>query len=234
MNIEAYFKLTYGLYIIATKLNDKRNGYIANTAFQVTAEPSQIAISCSKDNYTCLMIRQSGIFSISILSQDASAEIIGLFGYNTGEKLDKFKSISFTESKTGSPIVTEDCIAWFDCKVNQQIDVGSHILFIASIEENELIDHISKPLTYAYYHEVKKGRAPKNAPTYIDESKFSTKEQSKATPSTKHKCLACGYVYDADEGDSESGISPDTSFEELPEDWICPTCGSSKDVFEAI
>ncbi|UCH32101.1 MAG: rubredoxin [Candidatus Bathyarchaeota archaeon] len=51
---------------------------------------------------------------------------------------------------------------------------------------------------------------------------------------TKWRCLVCGYIYDPEEGDSESGIDPGTPFKELPDDWICPVCGASKDQFERV
>jgi rubredoxin len=48
----------------------------------------------------------------------------------------------------------------------------------------------------------------------------------------KWRCTVCGYIYDPDEGDPESGINPGTSFEELPDDWVCPICGALRDQFE--
>ena len=48
----------------------------------------------------------------------------------------------------------------------------------------------------------------------------------------RYVCTVCGYVYDPAEGDPESGIEPGTSFEDLPDDWVCPVCGASKDAFE--
>jgi len=69
MNIEAFFKVSYGLYIIGAGHKGKLSGYVANTAFQVTAEPARFAISCSKDNYTIDIIRKSGAFSISVLEK---------------------------------------------------------------------------------------------------------------------------------------------------------------------
>nr|WP_319398746.1 flavin reductase [uncultured Carboxylicivirga sp.] len=235
MNIEAFFKITYGLYIISAKANDKSNGYIANTVFQVTAEPPQIAISCNKDNLTCDLIEQSEYFSISILKQDAKAETIGLFGYKSGKDTDKFKDIKYGTSLSGTPVVLEDSIAWFDCKVSQKVDVGTHIIFIGEIIENKLLDADADPLTYAYYRDVKKGAAPKNAPTYIDKSKIPAKQETKSSPaSQKYKCLACGYIYDPIVGDEENGIAAGTPFDDLPEDWTCPTCGSPKSMFEPI
>jgi len=48
------------------------------------------------------------------------------------------------------------------------------------------------------------------------------------------ECLVCGYIYDPKVGDIENGINPGTKFEELPNDWVCPQCGASKDQFEKI
>ena len=50
----------------------------------------------------------------------------------------------------------------------------------------------------------------------------------------KWECLACGYVYDPAEGDPDNGIAPGTSFEDLPDDWVCPDCGVGKDMFEKV
>ncbi len=48
------------------------------------------------------------------------------------------------------------------------------------------------------------------------------------------KCVVCGYVYDPSAGDPDSDIEPGTSFEDLPEDWICPACGVGKSDFEKV
>ncbi len=172
MNIEAFFKLTYGLYIVSSAAEKKLNGYISNTVFQVTAEPPKLAISCNKDNYTASLIQKSRHFSVSVLHQDVKAAIIGSFGYKSGADIDKFEGIEYRHGTTGVPIVMEDTIAWFECRVEQEYDVGTHLMFIGEIVNNEMIDPGKTPLTYAHYREVKRGVAPKNAPTYIDKSKL--------------------------------------------------------------
>ena len=48
------------------------------------------------------------------------------------------------------------------------------------------------------------------------------------------ECLVCGWVYDEDKGDEDSGIAAGTKFEDLPEDWVCPMCGASKEDFEKL
>ena len=94
---------------------------------------------------------------------------------------------------TGVPIVLDESIAYFECKVVQTLDVGTHLLFIGELLNAEFIDDSKEPLTYSYYRQVKKGVAPKNAPTYIDKSKIEVKPD---TNSKKYKCPACGYIYD--------------------------------------
>jgi len=237
MQIEAFFNLSYGLYVVSTKSDNKLNGYIANTVFQVTAEPAQLAVSCSKDNLSATMIDKSGAFSVSILHQDADQEVISTMGYKSGSKINKFEDLNYTEAQTGSPILTDGCLAWFDCKVVQKVDVGTHILFIAEVLDSKLIDESKEPMTYAYYREVKNGVAPKNAPTYVDKSKLSAPKQEsnseEVDPLTqKWECTVCGHIYDPVEGDPDDGIAPGTPFEDIPDDWVCPTCGVSKEDFE--
>jgi len=50
----------------------------------------------------------------------------------------------------------------------------------------------------------------------------------------RYECQVCGYVYDEDVGDPDNGVPPGTKWEELPDDWVCPVCGATKDQFEKI
>ena len=229
MNIEAFYKISYGLYVVGCKSGNKINGYISNTVFQVTAEPAQFAISCSKNNFSSEIIKESKAFSISVLEKDTGAKVIGTFGYKSGKDIDKFEGFSYKTGKTGSPILLENTIAWFECKVVQTVDTWTHIVFIGELVDGDLINSDKEPLTYTYYREVKKGKAPKNAPTYIDEKKVTDQKQSLTSP--KYICPACGYVYDPQFGDPVGGIPPDTPFEDLPDNWVCPLCGTPKEDF---
>lgn len=231
MNIEAFFKVSYGLYIIGAQHEGKKSGYIANTAFQVTAEPPRFAISCSKNNFSVNIIRNSGAFSISILDKDASADVIGRFGYNSSSAINKFETVEHITAETGAPIVTDECIAWFECIVEEEISLDTHVIFIGKLVSNHLIDGNKEPLTYAHYRDVKKGIAPKNAPTYIDKDKVSEVGQEEKSMGDSYSCDLCGYEYDPVEGDPDNGIPPGTPFEDLPEDWVCPICGAEKEDF---
>lgn len=230
MDFEAFFKLTYGLYVVSSKAGDQQSGYISNTVFQVTAEPVQIAITCSKNNYTAEIIAKSQVFAISALAKDCDPKIIGTFGYHTGQDIQKFDNISFITGQTNVPILTWDTIAWFECHVKQSMNVGTHMIFIGEVVDANIIDSQSEPLTYQYYREVRKGTIPKNAPTYIDENKLKQPPMKKNEK--KYVCQVCGHVYDPLKGDPDSGIKPGTAFEDLPDDWVCPVCGAKKDQFK--
>jgi len=232
MNYEAFHKLSYGLYIISAQHNEKVSGFIANTAFQLTSDPARMAISCSKDNFTHDIIKGGGFFSVSVLRQDASTEIISRFGFHSGADTDKYARTKTLLTGAGIPVVVDECMAWFACEVEQEVDLGSHTLFIGRLLDSDLLDKEAEPLTYAYYQAVKKGRAPKNAPTYIDKSKLQEEAQKATTAAgEKYICDVCGYEYDPAVGDPENGIPPGTPFEDLPDDWTCPACGAEKEFF---
>ncbi len=226
MNIEAFFKISYGLYVVGSVKDNKLNAYVSNTVFQVTAEPARFAIACSKNNFTAEFIEKSKVFSVSVLQKETRADIIGTFGYKSGRDIDKFAGFRHQTGKTGAPVLLDDTLAWFECEVIQTIDTGSHLLFIGNVTDGELINASGEPLTYAYYREVKKGKAPKNAPTYIDPEKV--KKQANAKVYDKYYCTACGYIYDPAVGDPEHGFPPGTRFEDLPDTWVCPVCGTEK------
>ncbi len=230
LNPEAFFKISYGLYIVSTKSNGKMNGYISNAVFQVTAEPAKFAVCCSKNNFTAGMISQSGGFSVSVLHRDAGQELITIFGYRSGRDIDKFSGIEHVITDSGIPAVTEDCLAWFECRVSQSVDAGTHIIFIGEILSSEIIDSEGEPLTYRWYREKRKGRAPENAPTYIKH------EVSSEVPGAgrKYRCVVCGHIYDPAEGDPDNGMPAGTDFRDLPANWKCPVCGAGRENFEEI
>lgn len=246
MKYKAFHKLSYGLYIIATGLENKKFGYIGNTAFQVTSEPSQIAISSHKKNFTTEKILKSGNFSVSVLKKEVNTALIGEFGFMSGAEFDKFRNVKTITSVTGVPIVVDSSVAWFECKVVNTVDVGSHILIIGEVLDSDVLSG-DEPLTYDYYREKYKMLAPKNAPTYIEKEKLENEvvPESKPKPDKNEEhehifdketgtytCSICGFQYDPDEGDPALGIPPGTPFEDLPEDYRCPICNAGKDYFK--
>ncbi|WP_339734875.1 flavin reductase [uncultured Sunxiuqinia sp.] len=246
MKYKAFHKMSYGMYLVATELNGKKSGYIANTAFQVTNSPEQVAISCHKSNQTTDMIREAGAFSVSILKQELDVKLIGNFGFMSGTDMDKFQDVKTQTAKTGMPIVLDECVAWLDCKVTQTVDVGSHWLIIGEVVDSDVVLD-EEPLTYKVYREKYKMFSPKNSPTYIErdtldqEEAEAKKEEEEQKPDVAakpdaepHVCLICGYTYDPEVGDPSMGIPPGTPFEDLPDDYKCPICNAAKEYFKKV
>lgn len=234
MNFESFFKINYGIYIVSTQEGKRKNGYICNTMFQVTAMPPQLGISCSKDNFSTSMILKSGKFSVSVLHQQASHDLISLFGYKSGRDVEKFETVKHIPGQTGIPIVIQDTAAWFECEVVNSLDVGSHILIIGAVIGCDILDNETQPMTYSWYREFRKGFSPKNAPTYVDPALTHKREERAKATSKRYQCLACNFIYDPEVGDPDGGIPPGTAFEDIPDNWVCPVCGATKDMFEEI
>jgi len=225
MDQRTLHKISYGMYIVSSKKGEKFNGQIANTVFQITSDPPTIAVSINKQNLTHQYISESGLLTVSILAEQTPMPLIGTFGFKSGRDIDKFAGIKYKLGQNGVPIVEESCLGYLEGQVIQQIDMYTHTIFIAKVTDAAITGQ-EEPMTYAYYHQVKKGTAPKTAPTYIKEE---AKPMGKLP---RYKCTVCGYVYDPELGDPDSGIKPGTPFEEIPEDWVCPVCGVGKDQFE--
>lgn len=228
MDFKALHKISYGMYVISSIKKEKLNGQIANTVFQVTSEPQTIAVSINKMNLTHEFIEESRVFTVSVLSKETPLRFIGHFGFKSGKEIDKFKDINHKLGVTGAPVVLEHSVAYMEIEVINIIDNGTHTIFIGKIIGAEVMTD-DEPMTYAYYHEIKGGKSPKTAPTYIE-----IKNKLEVNGMKKYKCTVCGYIYDPEKGDPDSGIAPGTSFEEIPDDWVCPVCGVSKEKFEEV
>jgi len=169
MNTNTFSKLSCGVYIVASGNKERQNAFIATTVMQVTSNPAKIMVACNKDNFTAQIIRETKTFSASVLKQNYKPTTIGTFGFRSGKNFNKFELCNdfiFGENMQ-TPIIMEDCMAWFECKLTDEIDVGMHVLFVGEVLDAQIIAENETPLTYAYYHEVKKGVTAKNAPSYI-------------------------------------------------------------------
>ena len=210
----ALHKISYGLYILTTELDNTPYGCIINTAFQITSEPPRIAVSCNKNNFTHNKLLASKKFGLSVLAEDSSQEMIGTFGYKSGKDVDKFRDRAFEYGKElNTPLFPSEAVATFECKIIEILEVDTHTIFIGEVVECKIENPNFNEMTYKYFHETRKGVAPKNAPTYIKES---SKNES-------WECSLCKYVY-----------NEDTPFEELPETWVCPVCGATKELFNKL
>jgi len=233
LDLESLFKLSYGMCIVSSKKGNRFNGCIVNTVFQLVPEPPMVAMSLNIQSLTHEYIADSKVFTISILSQETPMPFIGRFGFRSGRDIDKFEQVNYKIGQTGVPIALDNTIAFLEAEVAQSIDVVTHTLFIAKIVACETLDGDKQPMTYAYYRDIKQGRTPKTAATYI-KIKPKTQGEEGVRNMKKYKCLMCGYIYDPDVGDPDNDVEAGTAFEDLPDDWVCPECGAGKDEFELI
>ncbi len=175
----ALFNIGYGLYVVTTKDGEKDNGLIVNTVTQVTNTPNRVAVTVNKMNYSCQTIAKTGLLNISTLSQDAPFKLFQNFGFQSGKNVDKFAGFGHVQrSSNGLLFLDKYANAYISCKVINQLDLQTHIMFICDVTQCvNLTD--KETMTYTYYQ--------KNV---------------KPKPETDKKgfvCKVCGYVYEGDE-----------------------------------
>ena len=201
----AMFKFSYGLFVLTAKDGSKDNGCIINTAAQLTDTPKRITIAVNKANYTHDMILKTGVFNVSVLSEDAQMATFQRFGFQSGRNADKFEGCEgLQRSANGLYYLTEGTNAVISGKVIQSIDCGTHTLFIADVTEACILSK-EPSVTYAYYFAHIK---PKPLPAAMSDA-----------PKKGWICKICGYVYEG---------------EELPSDFICPLCKHGASDFEKL
>lgn len=207
MNKEILKEISYGMYVVTAK-SDKNVGCIINTLSQITSDNPIISISLNKKNYTNEVIKKTGKFAISILSEKTNPKVIGTFGFSSSRDTNKFAEIDY-ENIDNLHIIKEETCGYLLCEVINTIDVETHDIFLARIIAGEKTSE-NKPMTYKYYQEVIKGSSPSTAPTYIP-------KEAPHESQNVYVCDLCGYEYSCDG--------------ELPEDFVCPLCGATKEQF---
>lgn len=220
----AFRSIPSGLYIISSKTSEgRRVGCVVNTLIQVASEPPTLSISLNKDNATTQAIMETGTFSATVLTESATMELIGLFGFHSSRDLDKFQDIECIPCMNDLVYTPANACARFVVKVEHRVDVGSHIMFVGPVADAEALSSDSA-MTYAYYHKVLRGKTPPKAASFIAEEGIdSPTEQTGATAAGDvrygWRCSLCGYIVEQ---------------EELPDDFKCPICGVGKEFFERI
>lgn len=205
MDKKAMYKLSYGLFVLTAKDEEKDNGCIINTAIQASSMPNQLSICVNKANLTHDMIVKTGKFTVSVISQDAGFDLFKHFGFQSGKDVDKFKN--FEKCKRGENsiyYIIEGTNAYISVNVSKTEDLGSHSMFIGEITDMEVLSE-TPSVTYDYYLKNIKPQ-PENVGTTTDGK-------------TIWRCTICGYEY-VGEG--------------LPEDFVCPLCKHPASDFEKI
>ena len=175
------FKLSYGLFVLTARENNKDNGCIINTAVQITDKPMRLSVTVNKLNHSCGMITRTKEFNISVLTEGAEFNIFELFGFHSGSDTDKFAGYP-DEARTNNGIryLTDNVNCVISVKVTETCDYGTHIMFIGDVTQAfSLSDEPS--VTYKYYFD-------------------NIKPKPKLPPENKagYICKICAFVYEGD------------------------------------
>ncbi len=176
---ESVFKLSYGLFILTARDGEKDNGCIINTVQQVTDSPLRISITVNKSNYTHDMIKKTGLFNVSVLTQSVPFSVFQHYGFKSGRDTNKIVSGNVPRGENGVVYISAFTNAFISGKVINEVDCGTHTVFIADVTEAQTLSD-EKSVTYQYYFDnIKPKPQPQKKKGFI--------------------CEICGYVYEGDE-----------------------------------
>lgn len=205
MDKKAMYKLSYGLFVLTARDGEKDNGCIINTAIQAASEPNQLSICVNKANYTHDMIKRTGKFTVSVLSEQADFELFKHFGFQSGRDVDKFTNFTgCARGADGLYYITEGTNAYISVTVDKTVDLGSHTMFIGEITDMAVLSDTPSTI-YEYYQ------------NHIKPKPQAVGKTDKGQ--TVWRCRICGYEYVG---------------EEIPDDFICPICKHPASDFEKI
>lgn len=205
LNKAVLWNLSYGVYIVSSMDKDRPIGCVANSIMQITHDT--IAVSLNHQNYTNKIIKETKKLAVSILNNEVEENLIPTFGFCSSKDNNKFENIEH-ELIDNLPIL-KNANSYLTLELVESLELETHTLFIGKIISGDILNN-STPMTYKYYHDVIKGRAPKAAPTYI--------EEEITTSGVKYKCSICGYIYEGDINNEN-------------DDFVCPICKQPKNVF---
>ncbi len=178
INPTALFNISYGLYIVTAREGEKDNGCIVNAVTQLTDKKLRVAVTINKQNLTHDMVKNTGVMNVNCLIEETPFEIFQYFGFQSGKDVEKFVSQNLHRSENGLVIQPNYSNSFFSLKVEQEVNLDSHTLFICEVTEAKVLS--DKPtMTYTYYHKNVKPKPEKKSKGWV--------------------CTVCGYVYEGDE-----------------------------------
>ena len=178
INPTALFNIGYGLYIVTAREGEKDNGCIVNAVTQLTDKKLRVAVTINKQNLTHDMVKNTGVMNVNCLTEETPFEIFQYFGFQSGKDVEKFVSPNLHRSENGLVIQPNYSNSFFSLKVEQEVDLDSHTLFICEVTEAKVLS--DKPtMTYTYYHKNVKPKPEKKSKGWV--------------------CTVCGYVYEGEE-----------------------------------
>ena len=177
---EAMYKLTYGLFVLTTTDGEKQNGCIVNTVSMITDNPKRITVFVNKANYTEELLRKTGVFNVSVLTEKTPFDIFKQFGFASGRDTDKFANTAYPKTENGLYYIPEYANAVLSGKVIDAYDYGTHTLFVAEVTEGKVLSS-DKSVSYEYYL-----------------SNIKPKSQAEKSNTEKWVCKICGYVHEGE------------------------------------
>ena len=177
-DLSALFKIGYGLYVVTSNDGKKDNGLIVNTVSQVADNPTRISVTINKANYSHHTIKQTGKMNVNCLTVDAPFAVFETFGFKSGRNTDKFENCTPIRSDNGLIILPKYINAAMSLTVENYVDLGSHGMFICTVDEARVISD-RESMTYAYYHE-------------------NVKPKPETDGKKGYVCKICGYVYEGE------------------------------------
>ena len=177
-DMTALFKIGYGLYVVTSNDGKKDNGLIVNTVAQVSDSPKRISVTINKANYSHHVIKQTGKMNVNCLTVDAPFSVFERFGFASGRNVDKFAGETPLRSDNGLVFLTQHINSFMSLTVETYVDLGSHGMFICTIDEARVMSD-KETMTYSYYHS-------------------NVKPKPKTEGKKGYVCKICGYVYEGD------------------------------------
>lgn len=202
-NVTKY--ITQGMYVLTTK----KGGCVVDAVMLISmADAPVVAISVSKTNYTCNLVKEAPLYGLSILPIGTDPKIIETFGMHSMETYNKFEHVELV-NVLDVPVL-KNCLGYMVFEQIDEIDADDHVIYMGRMKAGEIVEADKKPMSYAYYQSDVKAEV----------MKLLNKEPKKdEEPKTKWICTVCGYVYVGDE---------------MPDDFICPLCGVGKEYFKKV
>lgn len=176
---KSLFSISYGLYVVTCREGEKDNGLIVNTVTQVTDSPARVAVTINKANFSHDVIQRTGLMAVNCLSEDAPFEVFERFGFHSGADTDKFANLPALRAPNGLALLGEHINAWMTLKVEQYVDLGTHGMFICTVEDGQTVSS-APSMTYTYYH-------------------VHVKPQPDTDKKKGWVCQICGWVYEGEE-----------------------------------
>lgn len=179
MNTKVLHNLTCGLYVLSSKSGEKTGGCIINTAMQVTSKPLRMTVTVNKDNFTHDLIRESGVFALSLLDQSAPFGLFQHFGFQSSRDVDKFAGLNTGTDVHGVPYLTWSSCGYISCKVVSTLDLGTHTQFLADVVDGDMLSEVPA-VSYSFY-----------------QSDIKPKPEAKSAVKG-WRCTICGYIYEGE------------------------------------